>query len=112
MLRTFLIEPTSSRGPYDDKTTVTQRVVGYNLTISGRLVPRLHAYSPLIAPHTAIAPANVLLKGTADRTRPISLELLLGVEKRIAMFLGPKILQHHKRGSCTQSHRQDEQMIE
>ena len=48
----------------------------------------------------------------ADRTRPISLELLLGVEKRIAMFLGPKILQHHKRRPCTQSHRQDEQMIE
>jgi len=27
MLRAFLIEPTSSRGPYDDKTTVTQRVI-------------------------------------------------------------------------------------
>jgi hypothetical protein len=32
MLRTFLIEPASSRGPYDDKTTVTQGVVVYNLT--------------------------------------------------------------------------------
>jgi hypothetical protein len=32
MLRAFLIEPASSRGPYDDTTTVTQGVVVYNLT--------------------------------------------------------------------------------
>ncbi len=32
MLRTFLLEPASSRGPYDDKPTVTQGGVVYNLT--------------------------------------------------------------------------------
>jgi hypothetical protein len=32
MLRAFLIEATSSRGPYDDDPTVTQGVLVYNLT--------------------------------------------------------------------------------
>ena len=32
MLRAFLIEPASSRDPYDDNPTVTQAVVVYNLT--------------------------------------------------------------------------------
>jgi hypothetical protein len=32
MLRAFLIEPASSRGPYDDTPTVSQAVVVYNLT--------------------------------------------------------------------------------
>ncbi len=35
MLRAFLIEPVSSRGPYDDKTTVTQGVLVYNLNMMG-----------------------------------------------------------------------------
>jgi hypothetical protein len=34
MLRAFL-KPASSRGPYDDKTTVTQGGVVYNLTYNG-----------------------------------------------------------------------------
>lgn len=45
MLRTFLIEPASSRGPYDDKTTVTQGVVGYNLTISRRVAGQSYRLS-------------------------------------------------------------------
>ena len=32
MLRAYLSVPASSRGPYDDTTTVTQGVVVYNLT--------------------------------------------------------------------------------
>jgi len=32
MLRAYLIVSASSRGPYDDTTTVTQGVVVYNLT--------------------------------------------------------------------------------
>jgi hypothetical protein len=48
MLRAFLIEPASSRGPYDDETTVTQGVVVYNLHMMARQPVRKwgnHCYS-------------------------------------------------------------------
>ena len=52
MLRAFLIEPASSRGPYDDETTVTQGVVGYNLRHNESRQPVASAFAPsaLVAP--------------------------------------------------------------
>ena len=46
MVRTFLIEPASSRGPYDDKATVTQGVVVYNLTHDESRQQSARAFTP------------------------------------------------------------------